>query len=310
MTATTTSLDPQRSVLDRSYDYLRNGAPHRGMRELFTGLLDLKRTMSPESWREFATETAINHPLRKIIHRDPRTSRSFEKPRGYAGDAVLLDYIYQIATPEDRASVGHAVYDYATGRAAACAVRHRRALLAHAIDRAADRAEAGAHVLSVACGHLREATLSTAMRRGWVERFVGLDADAESLAVVEREWEGRIEPVQMSVARMLGRAKQLGSFDLTYSAGLYDYLEDGLAQRLTLCMFETLRPGGRLIISNFLPTVPDAGYMETYMGWELIYRNEAQVRQIADLLPADEVRETRVFSDPFGAIAYLEVERR
>ncbi len=265
--------------------------------------------MSGESWKAFSTGEAIDHPVRDLIHQDPMTRRSFDKPRGYAGDAVLLDYIYRIRQPDEQSPFASVVYDYACGRAAASAVRHRRALLAHSIERAADRTDAGAHILSVACGHLREAELSAAVRRGWVDRFVALDGDPHSLKEIASSWDGPVECVHMQVARLLGRASQLGRFDLIYSAGLYDYLDDNLAMRLTGSLFDTLRPGGTLLLSNFLPTVPDAGYMESYMGWQLLYRTPDELAAVAEGIPRGNVARARTFRDPFDAIVYLEVVR-
>ena len=37
-------------------------------------------------------------------------------------------------------------------------------------------------------------------------------------------------------------------FDVVYSTGLFDYLQQSTAQRLTWVMFQMLRPGGRLLI--------------------------------------------------------------
>ena len=35
-----------------------------------------------------------------MLHADPMARRSFEKPRGYAGDAVLLDDLYGLRVPD------------------------------------------------------------------------------------------------------------------------------------------------------------------------------------------------------------------
>ena len=94
-----------------------------------------------------------------------------------------------------------------------------------------------------------------------------------------------------------------------YSAGLYDYLEPAVAKRLTKTMFEVLRPGGRLIVSNFLPQVADAGYMETYMGWELIYRTVEDLEELLTIVPDAERAAHRVYEDPYASIGYAELRR-
>ena len=59
--------------------------------------------------------------------------------------------------------------------------RARRGFVAEVIDRLVDEVPRP-HVLSVAAGHLREALLSSAVKRRKLGRFVALDSDADSVA--------------------------------------------------------------------------------------------------------------------------------
>jgi hypothetical protein len=70
----------------------------------------------------------------EILREDPFISRCYAKPRGYAGDAVMLDFIYHhsanlpylnSATPRGRASTV-----FSTNSSAPRAVRNRAWLLA------------------------------------------------------------------------------------------------------------------------------------------------------------------------------------
>src|ERR1700693_780842 len=47
-----------------------------------------------QEWREFAVESVRQHPLVPLLHQEPSASYGFRKPRGYAGDAVLMDFGY------------------------------------------------------------------------------------------------------------------------------------------------------------------------------------------------------------------------
>src|SRR4051812_11537217 len=66
---------------------------HQALDELFGALRERKLNSPPEEWQEFI-EQCQTHPLMKVLHQDPFTFRAFSKPRGYAGDAVMMDYIY------------------------------------------------------------------------------------------------------------------------------------------------------------------------------------------------------------------------
>lgn len=74
-------------------------------------------------------------------------------------------------------------------------------------------------------------------------------------------------------------------------------------------MFEMTRPGGLMLIPNFLAGVRDSGYMEAFMDWHLIYRNHADMQALAAALPAREVADCRIFDDNDDAITFLLVTK-
>ena len=279
---------------------------------LARALRDLKRQQPADAW-EITVEQCRSHTLRAVLHEDPLTERAFRKPRGYQGDAELLDIIYQRdwRTICDRhiTPLGEAIFRYTINCKAPAAVRTRRDMLATMIDETCERTNAP-HILSVACGHLREASQSPALRAGRVGRFVGLDQDPHSMEVVERELSRfGVEPLRGSIKMVLAGPLSEQSFDFIYAAGLYDYLEDRLSQRLTERMFQMLRPGGRLLIANYLPDIEDVGYMEAYMGWRLIYRDADAMTRLATGIPRPLLAAQRTFHDPSDTIVFLQLDR-
>ncbi|WP_146523952.1 class I SAM-dependent methyltransferase [Novipirellula artificiosorum] len=280
--------------------------------QLFRGLRGLRENASVEQWKAMI-EAGRSHPVCTLIHQDPFTSRAFHKPRGYAGDAVMMDYIYgrQEGWKQPKASaLGSAIYQYTTGAPASAGVRERRCYIAEWLDQAG-RLRSDQHVLAVAAGHLREASLSSAVRRNRFERFVAMDADAQSLEEI-RQCYGRfgVEPVVANIRRMLTGRLDLGMFDLIYTTGLYDYLADSTAKRLTANLFKHLRPGGQLVIANFLPGIRDVGYMEMFMDWHLIYRSRGEMMVLADDLDQSLVEEVRIFAESNENVVIMEMTKR
>lgn len=292
----------------------------RATRLLRDAFAQARRTApSPEAWRAIIDHTIRPHPAFAHVLEDPFVHRCYAKPRGYAGDAELLDFIYQhpAARPalEAATSGGRAAALFTTNAPGPRAVRNRAWLLAEEIDRTADRAGASTEILSLACGHLREASLSRAVAARRTRRFLALDQDTESLAVVRAHAgplgvearEGSVKTVIARSAATIGAAR----FDFVYAAGLYDYLNDKVAARLLQALFDLTKPGGKVWIANFLPDIEDAGYMEACMDWWLIYRDEAQMQALATrALPAAEVASTRVFAEHENNVVFLEVVRR
>ena len=305
-----TPLDRGVALLDQALSALDREQVGACMELLFGGLPAIRAALGPERWRSFTADILPEHPVLARIHEDPVTRHSFERPRGYPGDAELIDYLYGVRGPEGATPAGRAIYAWCTGRVPCRGVRHRREWLASVIDAEAVRTAGRARVLSVACGHLREADLSGAFYTGWLDEVVALDGDGRSLEVAARSAPELVHSVEMSVARLPRRASRLGTFDLVYSAGLYDYLDEPLARSLTTALFGLLRPGGRLVVGNFRPDVADSAYMEAFMAWRLIYRDEADLAALFDDVAVEE-RTPLVHSvDPYGAFGYVECRRR
>jgi len=281
-----------------------------GMDALVSHLDTTRRAVGPAAWPSTIERVIAPHRLRAMLHQEPLTRHAFEKPRGYPGDAELLDLIYRDSpftgamTP-----LGARIHAWAASQNACRSVRERRHILGTLIDAVASE-RSMPRILSLACGHLREAHHSEAVRGNAIGELVAVDQDPLSLAVVAREAKGaRITPVKASIQRFLVDPTMYGEFDLVYSAGLYDYLGDKTARRLTDAMFGALRSGGRLVVANFAPELRDIGYMEAVMDWRLIYRDEHGVAGVCDHLPADLIREQTMRRDVAGNVIYLTVRK-
>ena len=296
--------------LDIVNEELQAGRIARPLDELFDELLD-RREQEPQDWPAHA-QSCLSHPVCGLLHQDPFTYRAFAKPRGYAGDAVMMDYIYGLGeagqAARDATPLGRAIFQYMDTRPSAKAVRYRRRLLADLIDRVADRG--GSSVLAIAAGHLREVELSAAVQTGKLQEFVAFDQDEASLSLVAREYAHLgVRTVPGPVRHILAGKAKLGQYDFVYAAGLFDYLNDATATALTCRMFEMTRPGGLMLIPNFLAGAPDTGYMESFMDWHLIYRNHSDMQALAAALPPSAVADCQIFDDSDDAITFLLVTK-
>jgi len=301
------------TLLDAVARQLIAGCVDSAMDQLFFGLHQLREGWSPAKWRHFATMVAREHPLCKLLHEEPFTRRAFEKPRGYPGDAALLDDLYYgtddaFVLPATTSSLGRRMFKYIISHPTGRAVRARRDLLARTADAIASTVR-NPRILAVAAGHLREAQLSQAFRDGAIGEWVALDQDAESLKIASQSdgCGAVIQTVTASIQDLLRNRVTLGAFDLIYAAGLYDYLVQPVARKLTRHLFDMLRPGGRLLIGNVVPGMLDAAYMEAYMDWWLVYRSARDMQDLAALIPPCSIDASRIFEEEQQSITYLEL---
>jgi SAM-dependent methyltransferase len=284
---------------------LNPGTTALGLQKLVGELAEIRSKRSKKAWREY-TRAFQEHSLLKVLHEDALTARAFRKPRGYAGDGVLTDMIYGsgegVSLLNKATALGKRIYQAAMNMPIAVATRARRDYLAAYIDEFC-LARLNPHILSIACGHLREAALSKTFNCGLLGRYVALDQDRRNLRVVQRS-QPSVECMAASIDQLMDSALNPGQFDLIYSAGLYDYLDEDTGRRLLHLLAKLMKPNGRIIIANFLPGLDDAGYLEAAMDWWLIYRQPVDLLTMADDVPC---RSRRSFRDPLEQLAYLEL---
>jgi hypothetical protein len=304
--------EDREAFLSRAGEELRDSRDiTSAMESLSGGLWWFRQQDDPGQWRDWVQSRALAHPLREILHSDPFTRRAFAKPRGFAGDAGLIDLIYfdqGWANLRECSEIGRRLFWRNRNAPAPRAVRERRDYFASLIDRTALRRD-GARILVIACGHLREGLLSSAVQMGSLGELVAFDQDDEALAIVRATLGASATCRKGSVRSIVTGNLSDERFDLVYAAGLYDYLQRPLAARLTARLFDLLNREGQLVIANFTRDVADVGYMESYMDWHLIYRSLDELVELAIEVPEAARRSASVFQLAHPDIAYLQLAR-
>ena len=297
-------------LLDTVMRRIQGGELADSVWQLVAGLRAIRTAASADEWAGSVAE-CLAHPIRLLLHQDPYSRRGFYQPRGYPGDAGLIDYLY-LRGPvvgETVSELGAALHQATVRTPGGYSVRFRRDFVAAMIDSTAARIP-GPAVLSVACGHLREAGRSSAVTDHKLGRFLAIDQDSESVRTVREECTiYGVEARCLTAAELMRAGDDLGRFNLVYALGLYDYLAVGPARMLTNHLFGLLAPGGTLLIANFVPGGLEAGYMEAFMRWHLIYRTPDELREVCDLIPKDEIAALDVWLEDARNIAYLSIVR-
>jgi len=299
--------------LDDILDKLLRGNVDIGMVELGNKLYELYASTSDNEWEYLLNNHLLKHPIKDVLMQDPLTARAFNRPRGYAGDAALLDMIYFPGKMDfsNVTSLGRQLYNY-TAKTSVCRTLTKRVrLVSSYIDKVAEQ-KPNARALSVACGHCREAEFSKAIQNNELAELVALDNDNASLELVKQEYGSfRINQAHLSVADLIKGRNNFGKFDLIYSAGLYDYLGKRFAQKLTAQLYNMLAPQGKLILINIAPDYDEIGFVESYMSWAMIGRGKTELLELASDLSSNEHATLNVKDDSllFSHFHILEIEK-
>ncbi|MCJ2101939.1 class I SAM-dependent methyltransferase [Methylobacterium sp. E-046] len=297
-------MDRLKAVLTEAHERL-SAEPELGVIDWLATELSTSfdEAMTGGDLQEFQT-FCRSHPLSQILLMDPYARRAFEKPRGYAGDAVMLDYIYR-PTRSSLDGIAGVIHEATTSLPNAKSILWRRDYLATLINSTMLSRET-AEVLSVASGHMRELDRLRDITSHTNVRFTALDQDADSIAEARSTYKEYVISGQAkSFASLIRERAASKRFDLVYSAGLFDYLQDNTAVALIKAMFSRLQSGGILSIANFTRDSHGRGFMAGFMDWCLIYRNEEDLRSLADA--ACPKTSHRIFRDQPRNVVYLEL---
>ena len=285
----------ENTVVQVMGDYLNRLIPDKN-EELGTLIQDLNSEAIKICYEFFRAK------LEKLIYQSPYASRAYYKPLGYAGDYELMNMIYR----HDNGGgslFAKCLNNYWHHEPGAQAVRNRANYVEQNIVRTFESTNIDGcpSILSVACGPAIE----------WQQIILGgryagreakvdlLDQDEGALKHAQRRLKElsvksvnkfRFEFIHKTIKGVLATGLDQ-KYDLIYSAGLFDYFSDPVAQLAAAKLYQALNPGGRLIIGNFNVGQPSAVVMDLALDWHLIYRTKEDLKKMYEPLGGKTVVE-------------------
>jgi extracellular factor (EF) 3-hydroxypalmitic acid methyl ester biosynthesis protein len=259
--------------------------------------------------------------LWNVIMCSPFMRRTNLKPRGYAGDYIMMNMLY-LNRYEGDSTFSKLMHKHPVEHPAAQAVRNRRKLIVQTFRKTqANHAsnDKRMKILSVACGpacELKDILVSPEKCEKY--HFTLLDQDQSALdeaasliAELEKELNTRIHVTYLneSVRTMLKGStlvEKWGQFDFIYSMGLFDYLTPPVAAGILGKLCQLLDKDGDLLIGNFHISNPSRCYMEYWLDWVLYYRNEEEFLR---LVPDKTAGQATVLFEDTRSQMFLHVKK-
>jgi len=234
----------------------------------------------------------------------PQTMQGFAfcKPHGYAGDFEIIDRIYvSHVTPVPQVRNWDVFFHEAP---AACAVRNRKTYFKRLLSERHVRGSL--NVLNVASGPGRDMYEYLCAHGPDGVAFDCLEKDPAAI----HHAEGLCAPFPGTVQFLRGdvlRFRPQRTYDLVWSAGLFDYFDDRIFKKMLLRLMGAVAPGGELVIGNFSEVNPSQAYM-SLMSWDLHHRSADHLRTLA-LECGTSAERVRIEWEPLRINLFLRIHR-
>jgi len=210
-----------------------------------------------------------------IMHQRTRT-----KPLGYAGDFLLIDWIYTQKTSDS--PHGKFFDSLFHSFEAAQSVRNRKEFFIKKCIEITKTTAEPFTVLDIGCGSCRDVHEAFEAVSSWDNLYFHcVDQEKEAIKYArelfrDKPYNSHIFLEQANVFFI----KKDKTYPLVWSAGLFDYLDDRTIRVLLKKLWRIVSPGGQIIFGNFSPKNPTRKGMELVGKWFLIHRTAEQLLDI------------------------------
>ena len=204
--------------------------------------------------------------------------RGFKKPNGYPGDYLFLDRIY---TNHKSSVPRYRIWDeYVQQHAAPDAVRNRKEYFKKLVFEKA-WSNSNLNILNIVSGSGRELLELYNVLGHKNVKTTCVEIDDDAIAYSKRLNRNHLERIEY-VNSNIFRFRTNSTYDMIWSAGLFDYLNDkafvALLKKLKVC----LALPGEIIIGNYNEDHnPSRAYLEVLGDWHLIHRTKRQLYYLA-----------------------------
>jgi len=207
--------------------------------------------------------------------------RTREKPLGYAGDYQLIDWIYTKKTaPSGKGKLFDVLFH---SYEAAQSVRNRKQYFIKKCIELSHHKNSRLDILDLGCGPCRDVIeMYQTCSNGINIYFHCVDHEPEAIEYARKllahtDFQKNVHLDCTNAFHL----KTSHKYDLIWSAGLFDYLEDRIAVLLLKKIWRYLKDDGQIIFGNFSPQNPTRNGMELVGKWYLIHRTADDLIKLA-----------------------------
>ncbi len=284
---------------------------HRQLEAHLEMLRSEREHLTPEEDARFRRR--FRKTLGELIYQSSFIQYCLDKPRGYAGDFVTQENLWQYAsnpelceettlTPLGRL-ISQLTFRMDNPKANVWRIRHLREQL---------RKGDFGRVASIGSGSAIE--YWDGIEPYFDKELYLLDQDDGALDRARKMLTSRgyrnVRYIHSDVIKFIlknAKSPTMPELDFVYSVGLFDYFSLSSARKMARYLWQLVAPGGRLLITNAHPDTSTRLWSEYACEWNLVYKTEQEMMTLAAGL--QNVADVHLFIDEYRVYQYLDIRR-
>ena len=227
---------------------------------------------------------AVLEPARAIVARSNFLARLQSWPRGYQGDFETIEHLIAQKNTSEPGTAHYWLEQHVLGSTMSQQHRNKISMQAMEIIQQAAMARQDGRkrrVLVIACGGSADIySVKDILGNAFLEIVINdIDEGAISYSLERlNALGGRINAEQGNILLKLKDLSRQAPFDLILTGGLYDYLTDAQAAKLTrFSCAHLLAPDGAFVFTNLSTNNPVRPWLEYLVDWHMHYRTEEMI---------------------------------
>jgi hypothetical protein len=277
-------------------DLIQSGGPELQDYDKFTSVIN---SLSPSQIDDFRSLLA------PVLNENTLIGYGFKKPFGYPGDFNLINSIYCFHINEN---VQYRKWDvFFQNQPGAIAVRNRKDYFINHCKKLTASGTKDIKVLILGSGPATDVFEFMDSYPGDRISFDLIDFDQNAIDFSKsqnKKFNGAISYSRINVLRY----KPIKTYDLIWSAGLFDYFKDKHFVFLIQKYINYLKDDGEYIISNFSTENPTRRLMEVLSDWFLNHRSKDDLLNIAARACINK-KCVQIDTEPLGVNLFLKISK-
>ena len=270
------------------------GGPELHDYDTFTSIVNSLNPFYIDEFREI---------IMPILDVNTLIGHGFVKPYGYPGDFALINHIYSFYVNADNRYRNWDVFFQ--NQPAAYAVRNRKEYFLDYCNKLIKKNKQGIKVLILGSGPATDVNEFLTDYQSNNVSFDLIDFDQNAIDFSMKKNEKFNNVISYSRINVL-RFKPYKTYDLIWSAGLFDYFRDKHFIYLLRKYMNCLADDGEFVISNFSMENPTRRLMEVLSDWYINHRSKADLLRLANEAGIDG-RMVKIDSEPLGINLFLKI---